>query len=42
MEQEDKAESLEKSLRKNAAQDSMPTYDASEGKECHLIKQNRL
>ncbi|WP_334090060.1 hypothetical protein [Helicobacter typhlonius] len=33
MEQEDKAESLEKSLRKNAAQDSMPTYDASEGKE---------
>lgn len=33
MEQEDKAESLAESLRKNAAQDSMPTYDASEGKE---------
>lgn len=42
MEQEDKAESLEKSLRKNAAQDSMPTYDASEGKRMPLDKAKQI
>lgn len=37
MEQENKAESLAESLRKNAAQDSIPTYDASGGKEKEFL-----